>query len=69
MTEWRPTHDQTTTARARVAATWARLLAERHPGHRFIVEWREGRDTTDAPALPRKVDGEIVDQEDGRSAA
>lgn len=69
MNDWHPTPEQTANAQARVGATWARLLAERHPGHRFVIEWRERPQATDAPPLTRKVAGEIIDQQTGRTAA
>jgi hypothetical protein len=71
-----PTPEQTTTARARVGAVWARLLAEQNPGRRYVVEWGERperRDTphtigTSAPA-PREIIRHVVDEERGHAAA
>lgn len=66
---WTPTAAQRAAARERVGAAWARLLAEEHPGHRFVVEWGEGDELTGSTALPREIDGEVVDEERGRAAA
>lgn len=57
-------------ARDRVARTWARYLADRHPGHTFVVQWRERPDTTTARDTgPREIPRHVLDEQHGRTAA
>ena len=56
-------------ARRRVGATWARLLAEKHPGRRFVIEWREPADVISATPRRREITGHVEDAQDGRTAA